>query len=85
MQMVIAIGALALGIGLGLFVASRRAKVRLESAQKRLEKIKAEQANKLEQLREELTAEQQASEDELKASIKEARAERAESSLQPGG
>ena len=78
MQMVIAIGALALGIGLGLFVASRRAKVQLESAQKRLEKIKAEQANKLEQLREELTAEQQASEDELKASIKEARAERAE-------
>jgi ribonuclease Y len=78
MEMVVAAVALALGIGLGLFVASRKAKVRLEGAQKRLESLKAERDRQLDQLRDDLAAEQQAAEDELKQSIKEARAERAE-------
>ncbi|MEE2836115.1 MAG: ribonuclease Y [Myxococcota bacterium] len=78
MEMVVAIGALMLGIGLGLFVASRRAKTQLDGAQRRLERLKADQEQRLEQLKEELTSEQQASEDELKQSIQEARAERAE-------
>ena len=64
MQVVVAIGALALGIGLGLLVASRRAKARLEGVQSRLEKLKADQERKLEQIKEDLTAEQQAAEDE---------------------
>ena len=78
MEMVVAIGALVLGIGLGLFVASRRAKTQLDGAQRRLERLKADQEQRLEQLKDELTSEQQASEDELKQSIQEARAERAE-------
>ena len=76
MEMVVAIGALVLGIGLGLFVASAREDA-ARRTQRRLERLKADQKQRLEQLKDELTSEHQAGEDELKQSIQEARAERA--------
>jgi ribonuclease Y len=82
MEVIAAVIALGLGLGLGQWIASRRQKTQVEAAERRTEKRQAEHADQLEQLREELVADQQGAEDELKQNLADLRQERGELNTQ---